>query len=130
MNYEDYAEMYVKLIIFIIHQLLTILENWYLGSYWALNNGSPLIFYLMDIITLFPFSKFFAKIFDSQHLVRFLFAHPLYSVNLVPRFLIIFPHCFCVNLSWMSKCILLSSLFNHSYLLKNASKIHFHHFIL
>ena len=29
MNYEDYAEMYVKLIIFIIRQLLTILENLY-----------------------------------------------------------------------------------------------------
>ena len=43
------SEMYVKLIIFIIHQLLTILENSYLGSYWALNNGSSLIFYLMDL---------------------------------------------------------------------------------
>ena len=26
---------------------------------------------------LFPFSKLFANIFDSEHLVRFLFAHPL-----------------------------------------------------
>ena len=38
----------MKLIIFMIHQLLTIFENSYLGIYWALKNGSPLIFYLMD----------------------------------------------------------------------------------
>ena len=49
-NYK-YSEMYMNLIIFIIHQLLTILENSYLGSYWALQNGSPLIVYLMDIKT-------------------------------------------------------------------------------
>ena len=59
--------MYVKLIIFIVHQLLTILENLYLGSYLALKNGSPLMFYHMDIeknmsVFLFPFSTIFAKI--------------------------------------------------------------------
>ena len=44
-----YSEMYLDLIIFIIHQLFTILKKQYLGTYWALKNGSPLIFYLMDI---------------------------------------------------------------------------------
>ena len=41
--------MQEKLIIFILHHLLTILENSYLGNYWALKNGSPFIFYHMDI---------------------------------------------------------------------------------
>ena len=41
--------MYVKVIIFISTQLLTILEKEYLSTYWALKNGSPLIFNLMDM---------------------------------------------------------------------------------
>ena len=47
--YEDYQFHKHFCIIFTFHQLLTILENWYIGSYWALNNGSPFIFYLIDI---------------------------------------------------------------------------------
>ena len=44
-----YSEMYVKLIIFIIHQLFTILEKTYLGTYLALKNGSPPILFTMEI---------------------------------------------------------------------------------
>ena len=44
-----YSEMYAKLIICIIYQLFTNLENEYLGNYWALKNGLPLILFTMDI---------------------------------------------------------------------------------
>ena len=54
-----YSEMYVKL----IDQLLTILEKSYIGSYCALKNGSPLIFYQMD------FFLQFWQIFDDEHLL-------------------------------------------------------------
>ena len=58
--------MYVKLIIFIIHLLLNLLDNAYLVSYWALNNDSPLIVYRKKISAfLFPFSTVFAKNFDA-----------------------------------------------------------------
>ena len=43
-----YSEMYVKLIVCIIYQLFTTLENKYLGTYWALKNGSPLILFTKD----------------------------------------------------------------------------------
>ena len=79
---SKYSEIYVKLIIFIIQQFLTILESSCLGTHRALINGSPLIFLLKDIekkmhAFLFLFCRVFPKNVHAEHFVRFYFTHPL-----------------------------------------------------